>query len=131
MLKVSIKNKLSQQITNQAQFETQEEIDSWVIECEAVNAFGKPEHQVVVTEAVYDEETGEILEEAVYETVPAEYTIEVEDIAAQVQKERINREAQAYLDSTDFYIIRELDEGTPCPEEIKQERYNCRRRIVR
>lgn len=85
MFKVTVKNKLSQQITNQGQLETQDEIDSWVSSQEAVQAFGKPEHQVVVTEAVYDEETGDLLEEAVYETIPAEYTIEVEDITAQLE----------------------------------------------
>jgi hypothetical protein len=87
MLKVSVKNKLSQQITNQAQFDTQDQVDSWISSQEEVQAFGKPEHQKEITPAVVHPDTGEIAEEAEYETVPAEYTIEVEDITLQLETE--------------------------------------------
>lgn len=61
----------------------------------------------------------------------AEYTIEVEDISAQVEQERVNREALEYLASTDWMIIRELDAGIPCPADVKQARAEARSKIVR
>lgn len=63
--------------------------------------------------------------------LPAEYTVEIEDITAQVAQEAINAEALAYLASTDWLIIREMDAGVPCPAEIKAERAAARARIVR
>lgn len=62
---------------------------------------------------------------------PAEYTVEIEDISAQLEQERANREALEYLASTDWMIIRELDAGIPCPAEVKQARAEARARIVR
>ena len=102
--------------------------------------WGKPEHQVVVTEAVYDEETSEILEEAVYETIPAEYTIEIEDVTAQVDQERINAEAQAFLDESDYRVLRHYGqvslgiELSLTEEEyliLENQRQEARKRIVR
>jgi len=61
----------------------------------------------------------------------AEYTIEIEDISAQVEQERINAEALAYLASSDWYILREIDAGVPCPAEVKAERAAARARIVK
>lgn len=63
--------------------------------------------------------------------LPAEYTVEIEDITAQHEQNKINTEALAYLTSTDWYIIRELDEGKPCPTEIKAERAAARARIIK
>lgn len=45
-------------------------------------------------------------------------------------QEKINMEAQNYLASTDWYIIRELETGVPCPQEIKTARAAARARIV-
>jgi hypothetical protein len=61
----------------------------------------------------------------------AEYTVEIEDITAQVAQQAINAEALAYLASTDWLVIREVDAGTPCPADIKAERAAARARIVR
>ena len=61
----------------------------------------------------------------------SEYTVEIEDITAQVAQEAINAEALAYLASTDWLIIREVDAGVPCPADIKAERAAARARIVR
>ena len=124
-------------------------------------SFGKPERWVLhkdepMAEA-YDE--ADVLEEVIEEIHPAveavlddqgvevspaipavtqkkvklkaEYTIEIEDITAQVEQQRVNQEALAYLASTDWYIIREIDQGTPCPAEVKAERAAARARIVR
>lgn len=62
--------------------------------------------------------------------LPAEYTIEIEDITAQVEQQKINEEALAYLASTDWMIIRAMDSGIPCPEEVKQARAEARAKIV-
>jgi hypothetical protein len=61
----------------------------------------------------------------------AQYNIEIEDIAAQVAQEAINAEALAYLASTDWLVIREVDAGVACPEDIKQKRAEARAKILR
>ena len=61
----------------------------------------------------------------------AEYTIEIIDITNQVMQDKINAESLAYLASTDWLIIREMDAGIPCPSEIKAERAAARAKIVR
>lgn len=61
----------------------------------------------------------------------AEYLVEIEDISAKVEQERINAEALAYLASTDWLVIREIDAGIPCPAEVKAKRAEARAKIVR
>lgn len=84
------------------------------------SCFGLPERPELDSEG---NPTGVIL--------PAEYTIEIEDITAQVEQQKINEEALAYLASTDWMIIRAMDSGVPCPEEVKQARAEARAKIVR
>jgi hypothetical protein len=60
----------------------------------------------------------------------AEYTIEITDISQQIEQERINNEALAYLASTDWLIIREMDSGLACPAEIKDLRQAAREAII-
>jgi hypothetical protein len=134
---------------------------AWIAECVAVNAWGKPERWVLhkdepMAEA-YDD--ADVLEEIIEEVSPAveavlddqgvevspaipavtqkkvklkaEYTVEIEDITTQVAQYAINADALAYLASTDWLVIREVDAGTPCPADIKAERAAARARIVR
>jgi hypothetical protein len=61
----------------------------------------------------------------------AKYTVEIEDITAQVAQDAINAEALAYLASTDWLIIREVDAGVPCPADIKTLRAEARAKVVR
>lgn len=105
---------------------------------------GKPERWVSASEA---HDPADVLETEQREVQPAEgeqpavmqewvklraeYRVEIEDITAQLEQERINREALEYLASTDWLIIRQTDEGTPCPTEIKQARAEARARVVR
>jgi hypothetical protein len=63
--------------------------------------------------------------------LPAEYTVEIEDITAQVAQDAINAEALAYLASTDWLVIREMDSGVACPDDVKIARAEARQRIVR
>ena len=60
----------------------------------------------------------------------AEYTIEITDISQQLEQERINKESLAYLASTDWLIIREIDSGVSCPAEVKALRQAAREAIV-
>lgn len=61
----------------------------------------------------------------------AEYTVEITDISAQLEQERINKESLDYLASTDWLVIREMDSGVPCPAEIKAARQAAREAIVK
>lgn len=89
--------------------------------------------------AVYD--NGNLIAEAVPEVaaipavmqkqvkLKAEYSVEIEDITAKLEQDKINAEALAYLASTDWLIVRQMDTGTPCPEEIRLARQAARERI--
>ena len=83
MRKVLIKNKLSGLVTNQATFETQAEIDAWIGVCEANHNFGLPERPELNE---MGEPTGVVL--------PAEYSIEVKDISAEIKAEKQAKEAK-------------------------------------
>lgn len=106
-------------------------------------SWGKPERWVLhkdepMAEA-YDE--ADVLEEHIVDgldgtshkevKLKAEYLVEIENISAQVEQERINAEALAYLASTDWMVLRSIDNGIPYPEEIKTERAAARARIVK
>lgn len=62
---------------------------------------------------------------------PEGYVVEWIDISAQVTQEAINAEALAYLASTDWMIVREVETQVPCPAEIKALRAEARLKIVR
>lgn len=62
---------------------------------------------------------------------PAEYTIEITDITAEVEQEKANAEALKYLADTDWLMIRELEIGKPMPEEIKLKRQEARNKVVK
>lgn len=125
-------------ITNQATFQTQDEADQWLASHEGMKTFGQPkqivQQEIEVSPAVISQDGTEI-SPAVTELrdveIAGDYEVEVIDITSQVEQEAINAEALAFLAATDFYIIRELDNGVPCPAEIKAERQAARDRIVK
>lgn len=133
----------------------------WIADCIASNAWGKPERWVLhkdepMAEA-YDE--ADVLEERIVEDMPAqdavmddagaivqeaiparthkevklraEYTVEIEDISAMLELQKLSTEALRYLESTDWMIIREIDAGIPCPAEVKQARAEARTKVVK
>ena len=61
----------------------------------------------------------------------AEYAVEITDISAQLEQERINKESLDYLASTDWLVIREMDSGVACPADIKAARQAAREAIVK
>lgn len=130
--------------------------ESYYEEC-----FGNPERWVLHKDEplakLYDE--ADILEERVVEDIPAmdailddngiiiqeatpakthkevklraEYTIEIVDITAEIEQQKTNEEALAYLASTDWMVIRQLDSGVAMPEEVRLARQAARERIVK
>jgi hypothetical protein len=62
--------------------------------------------------------------------VPAEYSIVVEDISAQLEQEAINAESKAFLASTDWLVVRMIETGVPMPEEIRVARQAAREAVV-
>jgi hypothetical protein len=151
-------------LTNQASFETQEELDAFLSKHIGIGSFGSPAlyqdqeiliseevrgpAQVLVSEAVFDQYGEEIepatytidpdgiIETAVYETQSilvqeADYVVEILDISAQVEQEAVNIQAQAFLDATDYIVIRALERGEELSAEFKAERDAARLSIVR
>ena len=116
-----LKNNL---ITNFGQFETEEELNSWLSFHIANKTFGLPERP----ELVLNEETGELVETGVI--LPAEYEVVIEDISAQVEQEKINQEALEFLAKTDWMVIRAMEKGLELSPEFKAERQAARDKIV-
>lgn len=126
MFLVQIKNKQTQQITHQAPFETMELAQIWLNQCESVESFGKPEHLVYPDRFLSGFESVEPI------IVPAEYEIIIEDISTKVKQEKINAEALAYLQATDYMVLRAMENpAKPVPQEIVEARQAARDRIVR
>lgn len=61
--------------------------------------------------------------------LPAEYTIEVEDIGEELRIQAVRAEAQKFLLDTDWLVIREMDSGVPVPSEIKAARQAAREKL--
>jgi hypothetical protein len=54
-----------------------------------------------------------------------------ESVQSKMDQEAINKEALAYLLNTDWMVIREIDSGVPCPEQVKTLRAEARAKIVK
>jgi hypothetical protein len=116
MIKVKVINHVTG-IIYEPSYETLEQAQAEIARHTQEKNWGIPEHTIQVETspyipAEYDEEGNEISPEveAVYEDeiVPSEFTIEIEDITEQVEQERINQNARAYLTSTDWQILRHI-----------------------
>ncbi len=136
MIKISIKKQ--EQITNEGLFPSLEEAQAWLAHHESMKSFGQPkqivQQQVELSPAVLDEEGNE-LSPAVTEMQEVElagdYEVEILDVTSQLEQEQINAEAQAFLDSTDYIVIRAAERGEELSPEFKAERQAARQRIVR
>ena len=62
---------------------------------------------------------------------PQDHWVEYVDISSQVEQDKINAEALAYLASTDWMIIRETETQVPCPLEVKELRAAARLKVVK
>lgn len=136
MIQVSIKKQ--EQITNQASFSTMEEAQAWLAHHEGMKSFGQPkqlvQQQLELSPAVIAED-GSVLQDAVTEMKEVEltgdYEIIIEDLSSKLEQEKINAQAQAFLDATDWMVIRALEKGLELSPELKAERQAARDRIVK
>jgi hypothetical protein len=136
MIQVSVKR--NGQITNQASFPTMEEAQAWLAHHEGMKSFGQPkqviQQQIELSPAILAED-GSVLQEAVIEMKEVElagnYEVEVLDITSQLEQEKINTEALAFLAATDWMVIRAMERGENLSAELKAERQAARDRIVR
>lgn len=89
---------------------------------------GKPavyEAGILIAEAVpAQQEVPPVLKK--FAKLRAEYTIEIEDITDELEREEMNAKALKFLADTDWLIIREMDSGVPCPPEVKVARQAAR-----
>lgn len=136
MIQVLIKKQ--EQLTNQASFQSMEEAQAWLSHHEGMKSFGQPkqiiQQQIELSPPVLDEE-GIELSPAVTEMkeveLAGEYEVEIIDISAEFAQEKINAEAQAFLDSTDWMVIRAIEKGEELSPEFKAERQAARNKIVK
>lgn len=136
MIQVSIKKQ--DEITNQGLFSSMEEAEAWLSKHEAKKTFGQPkqvvQQEIEVSPAVLDEQGVEISPAQIQiqeVQIPASYAVVIEDLSAKLAQEKINQEALELLASTDWLIIRELDVGIPCPQDIKTKRQQARDQIIK
>ena len=131
MIKISIKKQ--DQITNQASFPSQEEAQAWLSHHEGMKSFGEPaqtiQQQVEISPAVLEsqevlDENGESFDPPQFQDVeivpsqhemqemhiPGSYEVEIEDITSQLEQEKANAEAQAFLDASDWKVLRHRDQ---------------------
>lgn len=120
MKKLIVKNRQNE-ILQTAKFETDEVLNDF-IEVLKQGAWGKPARD----EVIFDVDGKTIIDTIHHE---AEYTVEITDITAEVEQQRINIEALQYLASTDWLIVREVETQVVCSADIKLERAAARSRI--
>lgn len=115
--------------------ETQAEVDAYIEECKLSQHWGRNAGVSIIPaiEEIKDE-AGVVVQEAVPEQIiehSAEYELVVEDVSVQMMQEKVNKECLAYLAATDYLIIREMDNGVKCPEDVKAKRQECREKIIK
>ena len=103
--------------------------------------------QVLVSEATFDEYGDEVnpavyeidpdgvISPAVYETQsilisPATYSVEIVDITAQLAQEAESAAALAYLEATDWIVVRAMERGEVLAAEFKAERDAARLKVL-
>lgn len=139
MIKVSISR--NNQVTNQGTFASQLEADAWLAQEEANKSFGKPAGFYPISQLSPEELAQEISRKEVDELgnpievmveIPAQYSVAISDISLEVEQQRVNQEALAYLASTDWLVIRANEDLTkPIPEDVKVKRQEARNKIVK
>ena len=88
-------------LLNRADFNTSEEAQIWLQQIEQSQKFGEA----------------------------SSYDIEIIDMSQELSDEYEMKISQKYLSDTDWYIVREMDSGEPCPQEIKIARAAARLKL--
>jgi hypothetical protein len=88
-----------------------------------------------VDPAVYSVDPDGIITPAVYQTQavlvsPAQYTVEIVDITAQLAAEVESVAALAYLAATDYIVVRAMERGEALSVEFKAERDAARLKVI-
>lgn len=118
-------------------FQTIEEAQAWIALNQASNSWGKDERWIMIDSLEMMNENIDFATEVesrdddlgnphLWYKFEADYVIEIED-APDLEE---STEALRYLKATDWYIIREMDSGEPCPQEIKDARALARTKVV-
>jgi len=138
MIQVTIRN-LKNDITHLQAFDDLREANLWIAQMELLRAFGKPERWVYEEDltldsenksnAIASQEVGGPDELGVKYKFRAEYTVELVDLEGAAMQKKINEEAFAYLNNTDWIIVRFLETRKPIPEEVISKRAAARASI--
>ena len=112
-------------------------LESELARHEGMGSFGQKketvERQVLIFPAVVDSEGLEI-SPAQFEAQMVDlegYTVEIIDISAQLEQERINSESLKFLAESDWMVTRMAETQQPVPEEVLLARAAARASIVR
>ena len=139
MFKISItKNNV---ITNQAQFETEESVHTWLKNQQDNKSFGRNSGEYNINELTEQELLTEISRKPLLDlsgneigtlvTIPNQYEVIIEDVTQQLQLQKESQEALAYLASTDYLVIRKSEAGLDYPQEIKNARTAARLKVLK
>lgn len=65
-------------------------------------------------------------------TIVNDFTVEIQDVTAKDDQEKINAEALTYLASTDWMVVRAMEDSMkPIPEDIKIARQAARDKVIK
>lgn len=140
MLKVKIKNKANE-VTHEGQFTTQPEVDAWIVQCEAVQAWGKSERWIQDTHMnplsaeekakakanrVVKGPMGEDITEYQFE---AEYKIDIKDITSEIKAEKDKKDKKdkdrkdrvTSLKAIDWAKIKNFNDAIPILQALVNE----------
>lgn len=113
MYKLTVKD-LQGNILHEPTLETQIEALTMKSEIESFHNYNFPAHE---------DEQGNLV---------ADFTVEIVDITAQVEQEKINAEALAYLASTDWLVVRSIEKpDKPIPDDVKMLRQQARDKVIK
>jgi len=85
------------EVVQSVMFEDEKVMNDWIAMLAETKAWGSPE----INEEILNE-NGEITTNS----TPAEYEVLIEDCTAEVEQERINKEAKEYLVKTDYVVLK-------------------------
>lgn len=138
MLKVQIKRQSN--VTHEAQFTSQAEVDQWIAQCEAVEAWGKPERWLQDTPLapLSEKEKAKAKEVRVREVLgenvteyrfDAEYSIDIKDITTEVKAEKDKKDKKdkdrkyrvTSLKAIDWAKIKNFNDAIPILQALVNE----------
>lgn len=92
---------------------------------EHIEALRENAERWVSERTLVDEKTGL----ASYPAFQGATSFEIIDVTDEESQKQINAESKAYLDSTDWYIVRKMDTGIAVPDDIESARQAAREAV--